>query len=62
MNSTHTYAEIISQPQAWQNALDVTAPLTAKIQELTDKYDRVVFSGCGSTYYLSLAGLHSFNN
>jgi glucosamine--fructose-6-phosphate aminotransferase (isomerizing) len=56
MNSYHTYTEIKSQPQAWQNALDVTSTLAANIQELTDRYDRVIFSGCGSTYYLSLAG------
>jgi len=56
MNFYHTYAEIKSQPQAWQNALEVTAALTCGIRSFTDKYDRVIFSGCGSTFYLSLAG------
>ena len=56
MNSYHTYTEIKSQPQAWQKALDATSALTPRIRSFTDKYDRVIFSGCGSTYYLSLAG------
>lgn len=52
-----TRAEILSQPDAWKSALEV---LDANKQALMDlyaqgNYDQVVFTGCGSTYYLSLA-------
>ena len=47
-----TYQEIISQPEAWTQAL----ALTRTIQLPNAKsYDQVIFTGCGSTYYLSLA-------
>ncbi len=51
-----TRQEILSQPEAWQDAL---AELASKYQEIArfgeDKFDQVIFTGCGSTYYLSLA-------
>ena len=47
-----TRAEIFSQPSAWAQALDVI-----HASQLPDAglYDNVLFTGCGSTYYLSLA-------
>jgi glucosamine--fructose-6-phosphate aminotransferase (isomerizing) len=50
--SFSTYREIISQPEAWQEALEImeAAPLID-----TAKYERIIFTGCGSTYYLSVA-------
>ena len=56
MKTYHTYQEIKSQTKAWQNALDVTVAEAGAIKELTSRYDQVIFVGCGSTYYLSLAG------
>ena len=48
----HTYKEIKSQTQAWAQALDiVNASSLAKVGD----YDQVIFTGCGSTYYLSLS-------
>jgi glutamine---fructose-6-phosphate transaminase (isomerizing) len=47
-----TYREIKSQSEAWQNALDVAN--AASLPE-TAGYEQVIFTGCGSTYYLSLA-------
>jgi glutamine---fructose-6-phosphate transaminase (isomerizing) len=55
MNQNSTYAEIKSQPRAWQNALDAIHGQVDRIKAITRAYDRVVFTGCGSTYYLSLA-------
>ena len=47
-----TYREIKSQTEAWAQALDVIC----KVQlPNADNYDQVIFTGCGSTYYLSLA-------
>lgn len=47
-----TYHEIKSQTQAWAQALDV---VSASDYPKADRYDQVLFTGCGSTYYLSLA-------
>jgi len=49
----HTYNEIKSQTQAWTQAIEVASAVT--LPNAAD-YDQVVFTGCGSTYYLSLAG------
>jgi glucosamine--fructose-6-phosphate aminotransferase (isomerizing) len=48
----HTYNEIKSQTEAWKQALDVVSGMS--MPKAAD-YDQVVFTGCGSTYYLSLA-------
>ena len=48
----HTRTEILSQTDAWAQALDVT---TASNLPKAGDYDQVLFTGCGSTYYLSLA-------
>lgn len=48
----HTYNEIKTQTDAWAQALDV---VTASDLPKAGDYDQVIFSGCGSTYYLSLA-------
>jgi len=55
MNSVQeyaTYREIKSQAEAWAQALDLTRAVS-----LPDAahYEQVIFTGCGSTYYLSLA-------
>ncbi len=47
-----TYREIKSQPDAWAQALDQTTAISLPRAE---DYSQVIFTGCGSTYYLSLA-------
>jgi glucosamine--fructose-6-phosphate aminotransferase (isomerizing) len=47
-----TYVEIKSQTDAWAQALDV---IRAASLPDAEKYEQVIFTGCGSTYYLSLA-------
>jgi glutamine---fructose-6-phosphate transaminase (isomerizing) len=47
-----TYREIKSQPEAWAQALDV---VNASSLPKAGDYEMVLFAGCGSTYYLSLA-------
>src|SRR5512146_2561936 len=47
-----TYDEIKSQTQAWSQALDQASRLS--LPDARD-YEQVIFTGCGSTYYLSLA-------
>ncbi|MCL4830532.1 MAG: SIS domain-containing protein [Caldilinea sp.] len=53
----HTREEIYSQPEAWRGVLAV---LDAEADSLrtflaSGAYEQVVFIGCGSTYYLSMA-------
>jgi glucosamine--fructose-6-phosphate aminotransferase (isomerizing) len=48
----HTLTEIKSQTNAWAQALDLAR--AASLPDAAD-YDQVIFTGCGSTYYLSLA-------
>ena len=57
-----TREEIYSQPQSWIMALDVLNKQRNCIQDLSQivKYDQVIFTGCGSTYYLSLASAALF--
>lgn len=59
MSSDHsaTFCEITTQTSAWQQALDVSR--AAALPDLAD-YDSVLFTGCGSTYYLSLAAAALF--
>jgi glucosamine--fructose-6-phosphate aminotransferase (isomerizing) len=54
----HTLSEIQTQPAAWQEALAVVAQQAEALQRLwaAGNYDGLMFTGCGSTYYLSLAG------
>ena len=57
METYHTYKEIKSQTDAWAQALDV---VNASDLPKAGDYDQVIFSGCGSTYYLSLAAAALF--
>ena len=57
----HTRTEIWSQPAAWRDALAVHAEAEAALAPLlAARYDQVVFTGCGSTYYLALAAAALF--
>lgn len=58
----NTYEEIISQPIAWAEALEVTDRLGKSFEQLWQKTSGgpVLFIGCGSTYYLSLAAASLF--
>jgi glutamine---fructose-6-phosphate transaminase (isomerizing) len=57
----YTWSEIQSQPQAWAAALELLHGQSAAILSLyrSQPFDQVVFTGCGSTYYLSLAAAAS---
>jgi len=56
-NGQFTQQEIFSQPEAWAAALKVMYETRQNILDLepTRRYRQVLFTGCGSTYYLSLA-------
>ncbi|MEZ0395730.1 MAG: SIS domain-containing protein [Anaerolineales bacterium] len=52
-----TRQEILSQPEAWAAALEVLAAARRSVLDLAParRYGQILFTGCGSTYYLSLA-------
>jgi glucosamine--fructose-6-phosphate aminotransferase (isomerizing) len=57
----YTRTEIMSQTAAWQQALDVVEQMRAWLEPaLQGGYDHVLFTGCGSTYYLSQAAAALF--
>jgi len=53
----HTHGEIMGQPAAWRSALRDAGQKARLIRELvaSTRASEVLFTGCGSTYYLSLA-------
>jgi glucosamine--fructose-6-phosphate aminotransferase (isomerizing) len=57
-----THQEIFSQPEAWVLALKVLNKQRNAILDFSqkEKYEQVIFTGCGSTYYLSLAAASLF--
>ncbi len=57
----YTRDEILSQPEAWADALAVVEQAcNGLINVLAADYAQVLFTGCGSTYYLSLAAAALF--
>ena len=60
---TFTRNEILSQPAAWEDALVRLQSSAAAIQSAcrAADYGQVIFTGCGSTYYLSLAAAALFS-
>jgi len=58
MNNNHyTLQEIRGQPDAWDEAVQVVGNQVEALKRLwhDGDFDQVIFTGCGSTYYLSLA-------
>jgi glucosamine--fructose-6-phosphate aminotransferase (isomerizing) len=49
----HTKQEIFSQPAVWEKTLNRLNTLDASLYPNISDYDQVLFTGCGSTYYLS---------
>ncbi len=59
---SHTFTEITSQPVIWDNAVAVFWQHADALKALWSEggYDRVLFTGCGSTHYLAVAGAALF--
>lgn len=52
---SHTWQEILSQPQTWQATLDAFAIAKAGVEDFLGQadFDQILAVGCGSTYYLA---------
>jgi glucosamine--fructose-6-phosphate aminotransferase (isomerizing) len=58
---TYTKHEILTQTEAWSDALDVVEKNRDGLtQLLAADYQQILFTGCGSTYYLSQAAAALF--
>lgn len=57
IQNTATYKEITTQTEAWAEAVTVVSDQANALKQLwaQKQYTTVIFTGCGSTYYLSLA-------
>ncbi len=54
---THTYSEIMSQPQVWTQTLEAFERKAPALDALRDlPLTQALFIGCGSTHYLSMTG------
>jgi glutamine---fructose-6-phosphate transaminase (isomerizing) len=63
MKQYQTYTEIASQPEAWAEALKVVQDHRPSLEKLLrEPFELVIFTGCGSTYYLALAGAALFQD
>jgi glucosamine--fructose-6-phosphate aminotransferase (isomerizing) len=53
----YTRSEIFSQPAAWSAALDLLAGYRQSILDIDPalRFNQMIYTGCGSTYYLALA-------
>ncbi|MGD0750929.1 MAG: SIS domain-containing protein [Anaerolineales bacterium] len=53
----YTHQEILSQPAAWAAGLAIMKEQRQAILDLApaDRFNQIVFTGCGSAYYLALA-------
>lgn len=52
----HTYKEILSQGEVWRSTIQsMTKPQKGLKDWIRVPWDEVIFTGCGSTYYLSLS-------
>lgn len=51
----HTYAEIMSQPEVWAQTIETFHSHSESLKAFWggQQPDQVIFTGCGSTYYLS---------
>lgn len=59
----HAREEIYSQPEAWEATLQVIEAQRKDVDALTKgSYDQVIFTGCGSTYFLAQAAAALFQD
>jgi glutamine---fructose-6-phosphate transaminase (isomerizing) len=62
-SESFTYNEITTQPDAWAEALEVVQRNRNPIMDLLkEDFQQIVFTGCGSTYYLSLSAAALFQS
>lgn len=59
-NSELTYKEIYGQPVSFQAVNDTLDTIFKTLDEaFAEKYDEVIFTGCGTSLYLAQASAHA---
>jgi glucosamine--fructose-6-phosphate aminotransferase (isomerizing) len=60
--NSHTWQEILSQPQTWQMTLEAFVASQSALQDFLDQanFDQILVVGCGSTHYLAQAAAATF--
>ena len=53
----HTYEELNTQPEAWESVVQIVRDRAEELKAFfrAGRYEALAFTGCGSSYYLSLA-------
>ena len=59
-NGRYTYEEIMTQSGLWDEVIAATKSQWSRLATLFNTADRVVFTGCGSNYYMSLGAAFHF--
>ncbi|WP_054950664.1 SIS domain-containing protein [Numidum massiliense] len=60
--TNHTYTEIKRQPMTWQKTIDTVLEQRDKLRQFFQDHrpDEVIFTGCGTSYYISIAAAMTF--
>lgn len=55
IKGSHTWQEVLSQPQAWRRTLAAFAAVKAPLEDFLNRadFDQALVIGCGSSYYLA---------
>lgn len=59
---TKTYREIYGQPRSFEALLETLPAIKATLKEVfSQEYDQLIFTGCGTSFYLAQTAAHVFN-
>ncbi len=62
-NSELTYREMYGQPASFQAINDSLGDITGVLDQVfAEKYDELIFTGCGTSLYLAQAAAHAFGS
>jgi glucosamine--fructose-6-phosphate aminotransferase (isomerizing) len=56
----YTLDAILHQPEIWKSVIELMSEKKVEVLPLFKDTDAVIFTGCGSNYYMSLASAHHF--
>ena len=63
-NSSLTYKEIYGQPESFKginDTLDEIYKVLDKAFDKSNQYDELIFTGCGTSFYLAQSAAHAFS-
>ncbi|PRX41512.1 glucosamine--fructose-6-phosphate aminotransferase (isomerizing) [Planifilum fimeticola] len=62
MENNYTYREITRQPETWRETVQIVSDRKDELLRLVEEFrpEELLFTGCGSSYYLSIAAAYLF--